>query len=377
MHPPLYYIILHGILKFYDNDMMTLRIFSILLSLISTLLIYQLGKIIFDKHIGLLAALLFAISGYGLIYGTLVRPYPLAMVLALLSTLLIVKMNKGDKIHLKNLNLYVYGFTILLGLYTIYHFFFVAVFHCIYLLLNLKKLKQHLRPALAISALIFIGYLPWLNAMADQMKVVSASQFYFHGPFKPIVIVENILWIHLNTIRWLSIDPLMVRIIVKLILGSTLLVPIFAGCLFIIRKKINLQFFIAIAASFLVYACAEALMNMNTLEDLHLLFFAIPIMCIILAKGVAHFPNRFKFRTILITLLLTLFTGNSLAAITSHPKRRGEQYIEIFSNTMNFSYSQNSKNLLLIDTTQRRHLFSLAHAIQNPMDIKIIKQNKL
>jgi len=377
MHPPLYYMILHVILKFMGNDVMILRGLSILFSLVSTLLIYQLGKIIFNKQAGMWAALLFAVSGYGLVYGTLVRPYPLAMVLALLSTLQLLKMNRDDKIHLKNPGLYLYGFTLVLGLYTIYHFFFVLVFQFIYMLFDMKKIKQHILPALALASFILIGYIPWLGSLWDQMKVVSGSQLYFHGPFRPIVITENILWIHLDTIRWLSIDPLIARIIVKLILGSAILIPVLMGCFLTIREKENPRLIMAVTASFLVYGGVETLMNMNTLEDLHLLFFAIPLMFIFMAKGITHFPNRFRFRFISITLILALFSGNSIAAIASHPIRSRGQHFETVCDEINTSCDQNSKNLLLINTAQRRYLFPMAHAIQVPLDLKIIQKNEL
>ena len=82
MHPPLYYLGLHYVMRLLDNDPFKLRLLSTIFSVLSIAAMYFLGKAVCDRKTGLCAAAFLALSAYGVSFGPMVRPYPLALLLA-------------------------------------------------------------------------------------------------------------------------------------------------------------------------------------------------------------------------------------------------------------------------------------------------------
>ena len=131
MHPPFYYIVLRYLLKYIGNDAFILRLSSIVFSLFSIVCIYQLGRTVCNDKVGLLSALVLAISAYGIEYGAMVRPYPLAMLLSIVATAQVYQLCKDGEFDFLKSKTILYMIIILIGLYTIYHFVFVVIFHLV------------------------------------------------------------------------------------------------------------------------------------------------------------------------------------------------------------------------------------------------------
>ncbi len=75
-NPPLYYSLLHGWLVFGDGEA-SLRLLSALLGVLTIPLVYALGRTIRDHRLGILSALLFAISPFQVWYSQEARGYSL------------------------------------------------------------------------------------------------------------------------------------------------------------------------------------------------------------------------------------------------------------------------------------------------------------
>ncbi len=75
-NPPLYYSVLHGWLRFGDSEA-ALRIPSMVFGVLTIPLVYALGRTIRDHRLGLVAALLFAISPFQVWYSQEARGYSL------------------------------------------------------------------------------------------------------------------------------------------------------------------------------------------------------------------------------------------------------------------------------------------------------------
>jgi uncharacterized membrane protein len=75
-NPPLYYSLLHGWLVFGDSEA-SLRLLSALLGVLTIPLVYALGRTIRDHWLGIVAALLFAISPFQVWYAQEARGYAL------------------------------------------------------------------------------------------------------------------------------------------------------------------------------------------------------------------------------------------------------------------------------------------------------------
>jgi 4-amino-4-deoxy-L-arabinose transferase-like glycosyltransferase len=82
---PFYYASLQSWADVLGSSLFLLRLFSVLMGVLTIPLMYQFGKTLYDARTGLLAALFLAISPYLVFYSRMARPYPLAWVLGLLS----------------------------------------------------------------------------------------------------------------------------------------------------------------------------------------------------------------------------------------------------------------------------------------------------
>ena len=83
IHPPLYYALLHGWTQLLGMQPVSLRLFSVLVSLPAIPLAYALGRDMRDRATGLIAALLVAVNPFAIFYAQEIRMYGLAATLSL------------------------------------------------------------------------------------------------------------------------------------------------------------------------------------------------------------------------------------------------------------------------------------------------------
>lgn len=97
---PLYFILLKAWTAVFGFSEIATRMLSVLFGVLSILLIYKLGKILFNKETGLCAAFLLSISSYNIYYSQQVRYYSIFLFLSLISMFLYFKMIKNkDKLR--------------------------------------------------------------------------------------------------------------------------------------------------------------------------------------------------------------------------------------------------------------------------------------
>lgn len=84
-NPPLYYTLLHLWIPIFGDSEASVRMLSAVFGSLSILVIYALGKLLFDKKTGLLAASILAVSIFGIMFSQEARAYSLMAFLALLS----------------------------------------------------------------------------------------------------------------------------------------------------------------------------------------------------------------------------------------------------------------------------------------------------
>lgn len=87
IHPPFYYMLLHGWMAL-GEDLVTLRLLSVLIGTVSVLLTYLLGRTLVSHPVGLVAAGLMALSPFQVFHGQQARMYPLLTLLIIVATLL-------------------------------------------------------------------------------------------------------------------------------------------------------------------------------------------------------------------------------------------------------------------------------------------------
>lgn len=94
---PLYYALEYGWSRLYPGNMVWVRLLSVFFSLASSVLVYGIGRRFLDRTVGIIGALMFALSPFQMFHGQEIRPYALMTLLALLSTAAFLEWHARNK----------------------------------------------------------------------------------------------------------------------------------------------------------------------------------------------------------------------------------------------------------------------------------------
>ncbi|RJP46729.1 MAG: hypothetical protein C4548_02160 [Desulfobacteraceae bacterium] len=365
MHPPFYYILLNTVIKYLNNDAMTLRSLSLVFSVISIALIFFLGRTIHGEQLGLLSAFFLTISPYCLQYSIMVRPYPLLMVLALSSSLLIYQLVNNDKFHFYDLGCHVYILISTIGLYTMYHYIFVIFFQAVFATLSLpKNIKR-----LVLTGLIYLSigvlFVPWLPFMKDQMDIIDSGTFYFHWQNNPIMIFVEM--VRYNFFRFLlNARPF------KLIILLLVLLVLFIGCKHLLLNKKSRFFLIALISYVAAHLFGDWVMQAGTLSFHKFQFFITPVFLFILAFGLVNLPDRYFIKSGLVVFLSVLLICSSISILQEKKNFDGPEIITLYNAKISESLkSDQSSALLIMNTSARRYVLPVVHFFNQPIDIVV------
>ena len=124
IHPPLYYFALHVWLRAGETEY-SVRALSAILGVLAVAILYALGRELFGSRVGLLSALLLALSPLHIWCSQEARMYAMVATMSLLSShLLLLALKKGRTGYWLG-----YVFVSTVALYTHYFMVFVLLFH--------------------------------------------------------------------------------------------------------------------------------------------------------------------------------------------------------------------------------------------------------
>lgn len=174
--PPLYFYSIYFVFKIFGYTTFVARLYAAFLGLISIFLIYKLGKELYSKKVGIIAALLLCVNPFHLFYSQEARPYILLLIFTLLSFLYLVKFLK--KVDLKNAVLF--GF--FAGLMLLTHFFgiFVLIAQSFLILIFLILCEKKSRSSFFKNAVVsgFIAVVLFLPAFSILKRVSEIKTFW-------------------------------------------------------------------------------------------------------------------------------------------------------------------------------------------------------
>jgi mannosyltransferase len=168
IHPLLYYFFLHSWMGIGQNPFIV-RFPSVVFGLVSICLVFRISGILFDEKVGLLAAILAAISPFHIWYSQEARMYSLLCLLSLLSVYLFVKASRSGKWR------HWIGFGLSTGVALYAHnlaFLIVVALDLVVLLRRRWALLGRLVVAHLVSLLLF---LPWLLLVPGQFAKVHQA----------------------------------------------------------------------------------------------------------------------------------------------------------------------------------------------------------
>ena len=277
-----YPLILHSWIDLFGKSEFSVRFLSAIFGIASILLMYLVGKEIFDKKVGLISALLMATAMLQIVYSQEARPFAIFGFLALLSTYFFVRYLKSDK----NLFLFEYVVTIILSFYINYMALFLLVFHgAVFLFCYKNRIKKWL-----LSLLIIIpSILPMISFFIGQI--------FYKYPFWVEVLPKYGIPKFLAPLgNFLFLFPLF-------LLGLIVL----AALILFKRKKINFKFNGKIfVLSLTIAALAYVLILdriMISFTFVRISYFMVPIIYLVIAEGITIFENK-KVQTGIIIVIL-------------------------------------------------------------------------
>ncbi len=184
IHPPLYYVLLHYWIGLGESEAVV-RGLSLLAGVGNVLIIYALGRELFDGRTGLLAALLLAVSPFHIWYCQEARMYAWVTTLTSSSVLLAIKAWRRPRLAtwvgyvvVSTASLYTHYFAVFAIL--IQNLFFL------YLLLRGRADARLLRAWIASQIAVFLLFLPWFPTFLLPITV-GGGGWVAAGPGKPSV----------------------------------------------------------------------------------------------------------------------------------------------------------------------------------------------
>jgi uncharacterized membrane protein len=167
LSPPLYFIFLHYWVALFGTSAVAVRSLSVLFGVLAIPVIYVLGRRLFNEEVGLLAALILALSSFNIWYSQEARMYSLMVLLALLSMYFFLRFVRRST--LASSAGYVLCTTLLL--YTHYYGVFIVLAQNVYLLTLLFFSREHafrLKHWITLQVLLVAFFAPWISVLISQ-----------------------------------------------------------------------------------------------------------------------------------------------------------------------------------------------------------------
>ncbi len=184
-NPPIYFLLLHSWLKAMGNTIFSLRYSGVLLGTLAIPFIFALGSVIYGRWVGLVAALLMAISPLHVWQSQVLRNYSLLLTLNLASAFGLFRYLQADSGEPKKVRwLVLWMIAGLLGIYTHYFGLFVFAFGVLALMLWLVR-RWDIRQILGQKRFwlaMLLGVLVLIPALMIGFERFRAGQQYdfFH-----------------------------------------------------------------------------------------------------------------------------------------------------------------------------------------------------
>jgi hypothetical protein len=226
-HPPLYFFVLHLVVRLAGDSEFAMRALSLACGVLVVPLLYQCGKRLYGADAGLLAALLGAVSPLYLWYQQEIRPYTMVTFLAVLSFYLLVQVLDGDPARTKagtasRVAFYVLSIAAMLA--THYLGFLLLAAHGAILLVAWPKNRRRLSWVILVTGLTAGAMLIWgFSALPKQAEIPGFGFLPFFTLLNDVFqqftlgLYADVLW----PLRWVAIALLAGSLIVLLRKGGT------------------------------------------------------------------------------------------------------------------------------------------------------------
>jgi uncharacterized membrane protein len=193
-HPPLYYGIARLWIEGFGSSILTMRLLTALISLLTLPGIYWLSLELFaSSAVGWLAMSFWAVSPLSIRYAQEARQYSLWLVLVLFSSVFLLR-----AIRTKAYRDWIYYLlALILGLYCHTLFSLTLLGHGLYVLFCQRfRLNQSMRHYLLVTGVALFSFTPWLWTMYQHQEAIKLSTAWTKQPV-PVLTLLRTWGIHL------------------------------------------------------------------------------------------------------------------------------------------------------------------------------------
>lgn len=214
IHPPGYYLLLHGWTTLVGNSEFSLAFFSATWGLLIIPLTYTLARCLTNRSVALWSALLVTVSPFNIWYSQEVRMYTLGAALGMVAAYTLIK-----GIATNRLQLWLgYVIAAAVGLYTLYYFAFLLITINGFILLRQLITRRSIKGWLIANTYVVLTYALWLPTAWRQATNPPVPPWR-SLPQLSQTILES--WTALSLGQ--SVEPAVVWPILLLTLGLTVL----------------------------------------------------------------------------------------------------------------------------------------------------------
>lgn len=185
---PFYWVFLHFWVKIFSVSEFSLRFPSLMFSFLSVVLIFFLGKELFNKRTGVIAALLMGLSPFHLWYAQEARDYSMVLFFGILSSTILLKAIRRRRVILWLF----FALISLFGLYTNYFFIFLLIAQCGWLVIFERKKIN--RKAVFSFLIILSGFSLYLSRFLSKFSYVWGGFWIPEPQWKSLIVTfENFM----------------------------------------------------------------------------------------------------------------------------------------------------------------------------------------
>jgi len=224
-HPPFYYLCLHYWMILFGEGESAIRVLSALLGIMSVVVLYKVGRELFNRNIAITASFLMAINAFVITHTQEARQYGFLLLLTLVSFLYFIRIIQAEKI--KNSHVIIYVIANILLCYT--HIFgpFTIVCQALYFLLFRRRYSEVRFIFWGSQAVILLFFLPWIYVLFTYTfpHIADPDIFYVMPEITVIWVAEIVASISGPQYLWPPVAFVFVLIFLTLCLAGVFLSP--------------------------------------------------------------------------------------------------------------------------------------------------------
>ncbi len=195
VHPPGYLVLLHVWMRMVGTNLSMLRLPSEIAGILCVPALYLLGRALYGRRVGLVAALLGTVSPIWIWHAQEVRMYPFVLLFVTLSSwLLITALRDGGRLRFACFALFS-----VLGIYTHYFAVLVLLAQVIYILLERGRNRARARAALLCVAVTGAAFLPWALVVLANYRGASDPSLGALTLYTPLITLVQLIAGYLTT----------------------------------------------------------------------------------------------------------------------------------------------------------------------------------